>query len=89
MFVNRMPRYEILSEDSMATLDRGWRRIVSACAHSRAVASSETSVDHNGAVARAQAEAEAEAQAQLMQTQDFHRAYEAFAAKRTPEFKGD
>ncbi len=29
MFVNRMPRYEVLSEDSMATLDRGWRRIVS------------------------------------------------------------
>ena len=29
MFVNRMPRYEILSEDSMATLDAGWRRIVS------------------------------------------------------------
>ena len=28
MFVNRMPRYEILSEDAMATLDRGWRRIV-------------------------------------------------------------
>ena len=24
-----MPRYDILSEDSMATLDRGWRRIVS------------------------------------------------------------
>ena len=29
MFVNDMPRYEILSEDAMATLDRGWRRIVS------------------------------------------------------------
>src|ERR1700760_1883089 len=29
MFVNRMPRYEILSEDAIATLDRGWRRIVS------------------------------------------------------------
>src|SRR5918911_5639510 len=28
MFVNRMPRYEILSEEAMATLDRGWRRIV-------------------------------------------------------------
>ena len=28
MFVNAMPRYEILSEDAMATLDRGWRRIV-------------------------------------------------------------
>jgi trimethylamine--corrinoid protein Co-methyltransferase len=29
MFVNRMPRYEVLSEEAMATLDRGWRRIVS------------------------------------------------------------
>jgi len=32
---------------------------------------------------------EAEAQAELMQTRDFHRAYEAFANKRTPEFQGD
>ena len=32
---------------------------------------------------------EAEAQADCMQTRDFHRAYEAFAAKRTPEFQGD
>jgi len=29
MFVNRLPRYEILSEDAMSVLDRGWRRIVS------------------------------------------------------------
>jgi trimethylamine--corrinoid protein Co-methyltransferase len=29
MFVNRMPRYEILSDDAMDVLDRGWRRIVS------------------------------------------------------------
>ncbi len=29
MFVNSMPRYEILSEEAMDTLDRGWRRIVS------------------------------------------------------------
>lgn len=34
-------------------------------------------------------EAEAQAQAICMQTQDFRRAYEAFAAKRTPEFEGD
>jgi trimethylamine---corrinoid protein Co-methyltransferase len=27
VFVNTMPRYEILSEDAMAVLDRGWRRI--------------------------------------------------------------
>ena len=29
MFVNKSPRYEILSEESLAVLDRGWRRIVS------------------------------------------------------------
>jgi enoyl-CoA hydratase/carnithine racemase len=34
-------------------------------------------------------EMEAEAQAMLMQTKDFHRAYEAFAARRKPVFEGD
>jgi enoyl-CoA hydratase/carnithine racemase len=34
-------------------------------------------------------EAEAVAQALCMTTQDFRRAYEAFAAKRQPEFRGD
>lgn len=34
-------------------------------------------------------ELEAQAQARCMQTKDFHRAYEAFTAKRTPEFQGD
>ncbi|MFZ9228079.1 MAG: trimethylamine methyltransferase family protein, partial [Candidatus Nanopelagicales bacterium] len=29
MFQNKMPRYEILSQDAMATLDKGWKRIVS------------------------------------------------------------
>jgi trimethylamine--corrinoid protein Co-methyltransferase len=29
MFTNAMPRYEILSEEAIETLDRGWRRIVS------------------------------------------------------------
>src|SRR5215203_5883746 len=29
MFANAMPRYEILSEEAMDVLDRGWRRIVS------------------------------------------------------------
>src|SRR5215813_11205906 len=29
MFVNKMPRYDILSPDAMAVLDRGWRRLVS------------------------------------------------------------
>ena len=28
MFRNQMPRYEVLSEDAMATLDRGWRRLI-------------------------------------------------------------
>ena len=34
-------------------------------------------------------EAEARAQAHCMQTRDFHRAYEAFANKRTPVFEGN
>ncbi len=34
-------------------------------------------------------EMEAQAQAICMSTQDFRRAFEAFAAKRTPEFRGD
>jgi enoyl-CoA hydratase/carnithine racemase len=34
-------------------------------------------------------EAEAHAQARCMETNDFRRAYEAFANKQTPEFKGD
>jgi enoyl-CoA hydratase/carnithine racemase len=32
---------------------------------------------------------EAEAQAVCMKTRDFHRAFEAFAARRKPEFQGD
>jgi len=28
MFRNRMPRYDILSEEAMATLDRGWRKLM-------------------------------------------------------------
>ena len=29
MFRNSMPRYELLSEQALATLDGGWRRLVS------------------------------------------------------------
>jgi enoyl-CoA hydratase/carnithine racemase len=34
-------------------------------------------------------DAEAEAQAVCMQTEDFQRAYRAFAAKQKPEFEGN
>jgi hypothetical protein len=34
-------------------------------------------------------EMEAVAQARLMQSRDFRRAYEAFAAKQKPRFQGD
>ena len=34
-------------------------------------------------------ESEAQAQALCMQTRDFHRAFEAFAAKKTPKFEGN
>jgi enoyl-CoA hydratase/carnithine racemase len=33
--------------------------------------------------------AEAETQAACMETEDFARAYRAFVARETPEFKGD
>ena len=29
MFRNKMPRYEVLSEEAMATLEKGWRRLIS------------------------------------------------------------
>lgn len=49
-----------------------------------------TQLNHEWNMALEQAiEAEAQAQAICMQTQDFHRAYEAFVAKQTPEFKGN
>jgi enoyl-CoA hydratase/carnithine racemase len=44
----------------------------------------EWSMDIEGAI-----EAEAQAQAICMATEDFRRAFEAFAAKRRPDFRGD
>jgi trimethylamine--corrinoid protein Co-methyltransferase len=29
MFINRMPRYEVLSEEALATIERGWERLAS------------------------------------------------------------
>jgi trimethylamine--corrinoid protein Co-methyltransferase len=29
VFVNRMPHYEVLSEDAMAVIERGWKRLIS------------------------------------------------------------
>jgi enoyl-CoA hydratase/carnithine racemase len=49
-----------------------------------------TMLHHEWAMTLEQAiEAEAQAQALCMLTQDFRRAYEAFAAKRRPVFEGN
>jgi len=49
-----------------------------------------TQLNHEWSMGLDQAiEAEAQAQAICMQTQDFHRAYHAFAAKEKPVFEGD
>jgi enoyl-CoA hydratase/carnithine racemase len=56
------------------------------CAH--AVTKRQLDAEWNVTIDQA-IEMEAVAQADCMQTKDFHRAYEAFAAKRTPEFQGD
>ena len=43
MFHNSMPRYEILSSDALATLDSGWRKIVTEIGVQFAKRSEETS----------------------------------------------
>ncbi|MEM9470546.1 MAG: enoyl-CoA hydratase family protein [Pseudomonadota bacterium] len=49
-----------------------------------------TQLNHEWSMSPDQAiEAEAQAQAICMQTRDFHRAYEAFVAKKKPAFEGD
>ncbi len=49
-----------------------------------------TQLNHEWSMSLEQAiEAEAQAQAICMQTQDFHRAYEAFVAKEKPVFEGN
>jgi enoyl-CoA hydratase/carnithine racemase len=80
--------YNRVVEDVMAEAQALARQIASGPSIAHAVTKKQ--LDAEWAVPIEQAlQMEAEAQAHCMETNDFKRAYEAFAAKKTPEFKGD
>src|SRR5664279_823612 len=83
-FFNRL-----VAADSLLDEARGFARTLAdgptfAHAMTKKLLHQEWAMDLDAAI-----EAEAQAQAICMQTQDFHRAFEAFAAKKTPKFEGN
>ncbi len=83
-FHNRLVASETLLDDAMATA----RAIAGGPGFAHGI--TKTQLNMEWAVSLDVAiEMEAQAQAICMQTRDFTRAFEAFAAKRTPVFEGD
>jgi enoyl-CoA hydratase/carnithine racemase len=83
-FHNRLVANEALMDDAMATA----RALAAGPNFAHGI--TKTQLNAEWAVSLDVAiEMEAQAQAICMATGDFRRAFEAFAAKRTPEFKGD
>lgn len=83
-FFNRLCTPEKVLEEAQAMAER------LASGPSFAHMMTKTQLDQEWSMSlEAAIEAEAQAQAICMQTSDFERAYEAFVAKRTPEFEGD
>jgi enoyl-CoA hydratase/carnithine racemase len=64
------------------------RQLASGPAYAHSVTKRQLDAEWNASIEQALA-MEAEAQAECMETRDFHRAYEAFAAKRKPVFEGN
>jgi enoyl-CoA hydratase/carnithine racemase len=83
-FFNRLVAPEALAEEAAALA----REIADGPAFAHAMTKRMLAMEWAMSVEQA-IEAEAVAQALCMTTQDFRRAYEAFAAKRRPEFRGD
>jgi enoyl-CoA hydratase/carnithine racemase len=77
-----------LSEQVLAEAQALARDIAGGPTYAHAVTKAQLDAEWNVTIEQA-LDMEAEAQADCMQTKDFQRAYEAFAAKRTPEFQGD
>ena len=77
-----------LSDDVLADAQALARELANGPSVAHAVTKKQLDAEWHVSVEEA-LELEARAQARCMQTKDFHRAYEAFAAKRTPEFQGD
>jgi len=77
-----------LSDDVLADAQALARELANGPSVAHAVTKKQLDAEWHVSVEEA-LELEARAQARCMQTKDFYRAYEAFAAKRTPEFQGD
>ena len=77
-----------LSDDVLADAQALARELANGPSVAHAVTKKQLDAEWHVSVEEA-LELEARAQARCMQTKDFHRAYEAFANKRTPEFQGD
>jgi enoyl-CoA hydratase/carnithine racemase len=83
-FFNRLVAPSTLDEDALALA----RRIAEGPTFGHMMTKTMLEQEWNMSVGQA-IEAEAQAQALCMQTKDFRRAYEAFAAKQKPVFEGD
>ena len=77
-----------LSDDVLADAQALARQLASGPSYAHAVTKRQLDAEWHVSIDSAIA-MESEAQADCMQTNDFQRAYEAFAAKRQPEFQGD
>jgi enoyl-CoA hydratase/carnithine racemase len=83
-FHNRLVAREGLLEEALALA----RSLASGPTFAHGITKTQLNNEWNVSLETA-IEMEAQAQAICMATEDFRRAFEAFAAKRTPEFKGD
>ena len=81
-FYNRLS--DAVLDDAMASA----RSLASGPSHAHSVTKKMLDAEWHVSIDTA-IDMEAEAQADCMETNDFRRAYEAFAAKRRPEFQGD
>ncbi len=80
--------YNRLCEDVHAEADTLAASLASGPTYAHSVTKRQLDAEWNVSIGDALA-MEAEAQAECMETRDFHRAFEAFAAKRQPVFEGD
>jgi enoyl-CoA hydratase/carnithine racemase len=83
-FHNRIVQRETLLDDAQALA----RSLASGPTFAHGITKTQLNQEWNASLETA-IEMEAQAQAICMATNDFRRAFEAFAAKKTPEFKGD
>ena len=80
--------YNRISGDVLADAQALARQIATGPTYAHAVTKQQLDAEWNVSIVEALA-MEAEAQADCMESADFKRAYEAFAAKRKPEFQGN